>query len=166
MFKKITAITVLSAAIVVTAAPALAQGPPGSQGPPRGLGRGAPVKAEPCDRQCLIGMIDQYLEALMKHDSSGLPLARNVKFTEDTRREYRAFQSPFSKSDIKTGEAAFLALEHEGENLLQYWGTEKFPYWGTTPDGRDLTSLGYRAATRSLGMKKVFESISFLRRVQ
>jgi hypothetical protein len=36
-----------------------------------------------CDRACLTGFIDQYLAALVAHDPSKLPLAKNVKFTED-----------------------------------------------------------------------------------
>ena len=37
-----------------------------------------------CDRDCLRGMIDQYLAALLRHEETGLPLAANVKFTENT----------------------------------------------------------------------------------
>ncbi|HUJ82428.1 MAG TPA: hypothetical protein VLW83_11135 [Candidatus Acidoferrales bacterium] len=36
-----------------------------------------------CDRACLTGMVDQYLVAMVAHDPSKLPLARDVKFTED-----------------------------------------------------------------------------------
>lgn len=36
-----------------------------------------------CDRTCLNGFIDQYLAALVAHDPSRLPLARDVKFTEN-----------------------------------------------------------------------------------
>jgi hypothetical protein len=36
-----------------------------------------------CDRACLNGYVDQYLAALVAHDPSRLPLARQVKFTED-----------------------------------------------------------------------------------
>lgn len=36
-----------------------------------------------CDRACLDGFVDQYLNALVAHDPSKLPLAKNVKFTED-----------------------------------------------------------------------------------
>jgi hypothetical protein len=38
---------------------------------------------ENCDRACLNGFVDQYLSALVAHDPSRLPLAKNVKFTED-----------------------------------------------------------------------------------
>ncbi|HXX44262.1 MAG TPA: hypothetical protein VEJ38_06005 [Candidatus Acidoferrales bacterium] len=36
-----------------------------------------------CDRACLTGMIDQYLAAMVAHDPSKLPLAKDVRFTED-----------------------------------------------------------------------------------
>ncbi|HTR48160.1 MAG TPA: hypothetical protein VMM16_12315 [Verrucomicrobiae bacterium] len=36
-----------------------------------------------CDRACLNGIVDQYLAAMVAHDPSHLPLAKNVKFTED-----------------------------------------------------------------------------------
>jgi hypothetical protein len=37
-----------------------------------------------CDRPCMIALTDQYLAALVKHDPSGLPLSRGVRFTENT----------------------------------------------------------------------------------
>lgn len=45
--------------------------------------RRAVAAGEPCDRACLTGLVDQYLAAMVAHDSSRLPLAPNVKFTED-----------------------------------------------------------------------------------
>ncbi|HEY4214009.1 MAG TPA: hypothetical protein VGM84_21220 [Steroidobacteraceae bacterium] len=39
-----------------------------------------------CDRPCMTGMLDRYLAALVRHDPSGLPLNRDVKFTENTAR--------------------------------------------------------------------------------
>jgi hypothetical protein len=36
-----------------------------------------------CDRACLEGLVDQYLAAMVAHDRSRLPLAKDVKFTED-----------------------------------------------------------------------------------
>jgi hypothetical protein len=36
-----------------------------------------------CDRACLNGFVNQYLAALVAHDPSRLPLAREVKFTEN-----------------------------------------------------------------------------------
>jgi len=42
--------------------------------------------APPCDRACLTGFVDRYFEALVRHDPAGLPLNRDVKFTENTAR--------------------------------------------------------------------------------
>jgi hypothetical protein len=39
-----------------------------------------------CDRACLNGFMDQYLEALLAHDPYSLPLTHDVKFTENTIR--------------------------------------------------------------------------------
>jgi hypothetical protein len=40
--------------------------------------------ANPCDRACMTGLVDQYLAAMVKHDPSGLPLAKGVRYTENT----------------------------------------------------------------------------------
>ncbi len=42
-----------------------------------------PAAAAPCDRACLKSMIDQYVSALIAHDPSHLPVAADVKFTEN-----------------------------------------------------------------------------------
>src|SRR5687768_7611462 len=39
-----------------------------------------------CDRACMTGIADRYLAALVRHDPAGLPLNRDVKFTENTAR--------------------------------------------------------------------------------
>ena len=44
---------------------------------------GATASGNSCDRACLNGVVDQYLAAMVAHDSSHLPLAKTVKFTED-----------------------------------------------------------------------------------
>ena len=41
-------------------------------------------KSTPCDRVCLEGIADQYLEAMVEHDASKAPFADNVIFTENT----------------------------------------------------------------------------------
>jgi hypothetical protein len=45
---------------------------------------GSDTAATACDYACLTGFVDQYLTALAAHDPSKLPLAANVKFTENT----------------------------------------------------------------------------------
>jgi hypothetical protein len=37
-----------------------------------------------CDRECLRGFITQYLDALVAHNPSTLPLSAKVRFTEDS----------------------------------------------------------------------------------
>src|SRR3984885_14409380 len=39
--------------------------------------------AKGCDRACLQGFVDSYLDAMAKHDPSKLPVAASVKFTEN-----------------------------------------------------------------------------------
>jgi hypothetical protein len=39
--------------------------------------------ADPCDRACLEGFVDLYLDALVEHDSSKLPLTQNARYTEN-----------------------------------------------------------------------------------
>jgi hypothetical protein len=51
----------------------------GDPGTPTTLAPGA----GDCDRACLKGALDQYLDALLAHDPARLPLAPGVRFTED-----------------------------------------------------------------------------------
>jgi len=37
-----------------------------------------------CDRTCMTNLVDRYLAAMVKHDPSGLPLAKGVRYTENT----------------------------------------------------------------------------------
>jgi len=41
--------------------------------------------AQACDRACLTGLMTQFIDALVAHDPSGLPLADPVRYTEDSR---------------------------------------------------------------------------------
>lgn len=42
------------------------------------------VHAQTCDRECLRGLITQYLDAMVAHNPATLPLSDKVRFTEDT----------------------------------------------------------------------------------
>jgi hypothetical protein len=42
--------------------------------------------AQKCDRACLDGFIDKYLDAMMAHDTKQLPTAKNIKFTENGQK--------------------------------------------------------------------------------
>jgi hypothetical protein len=43
----------------------------------------ASAQTGPCDRACLEGYVDNYLDAVIAHNPKLLPLSRNVKFTEN-----------------------------------------------------------------------------------
>src|SRR5688572_4738709 len=45
----------------------------------------ATVLAQQCDRACLTGMMTPFINALVAHDASKLPLAENARYTEDSR---------------------------------------------------------------------------------
>jgi hypothetical protein len=45
----------------------------------------AAAGAAACDRECLNGIMDKYLPALVRHDPSGLPLAANLKASENAK---------------------------------------------------------------------------------
>lgn len=42
-----------------------------------------PVNPPPCDRACLAGVMNNYLNALVRRDPAALPMTRNVKYTEN-----------------------------------------------------------------------------------
>lgn len=81
-----------------------------------------------CDRACLESFADQYLDALVAHDPSQIPLANNVKFTEngqvlevgdalwatasDIPTDYKIYIT-----DPKTGQAGFSGLMKENGKL-------------------------------------------------
>jgi hypothetical protein len=44
----------------------------------------AAQQSAPCDRQCLVDLMQQYLAAMVKHDPKAVPFASNVKFVENT----------------------------------------------------------------------------------
>jgi len=42
------------------------------------------LRAQTCDRECLVAMMKNYLAALVKHDTKAVPFDSDVKFTENT----------------------------------------------------------------------------------
>jgi len=76
-----------------------------------------------CDRACLEGFVDRYLDAVIAHDPKLLPVSRNVKFTENGVRlevgdahwktvtakgKYRIFVT-----DVEAGQVAFIGNVRE-----------------------------------------------------
>jgi hypothetical protein len=86
--------------------------------------------APPCNRACMTGLVDRYLAALVKHDASGLPLNRDVKFTENDARIkvgteglwVGASELPtgfkFYAVDVGAGQVAFYGVMKERDKPL------------------------------------------------
>src|SRR5262245_53750091 len=85
--------------------------------------RGAQGGSGACDRACLESLVDKYLDAVIAHDPKQLPLARDVKFTENGVRlevgdahwktvtgkgAYRLFVT-----DAEAGQVAFIGTIRE-----------------------------------------------------
>ena len=60
----------------------------------------ADSKGATCDRDCLRGFVTEYLNAMVAHKPSDLPLADNVRFTEDTV-EMKLGESPLWKNAVR-----------------------------------------------------------------
>lgn len=83
------------------------------------------ASAATCDRECLGGFVTQYLNAMLTHSPSSLPLASNVRFTEDTVT-MKVGDSPLWRNisrlrpyrldilDVKQGVAASQVVAEEG----------------------------------------------------
>ncbi len=56
---------------------------PGTQAAAQAPGADSAVIDRSCDRDCLIGFVDTYLDGLINRDPSRVPFARDVKFTEN-----------------------------------------------------------------------------------
>jgi hypothetical protein len=72
----------------------------------------APAAAENCDRACLTGLLTQYVDALVARDHSKLPLAENVRFTEDSKA-------------LKLGEGLWQTATTKGTFRHDYLDTKK-----------------------------------------
>jgi hypothetical protein len=83
----------------------------------------------PCDRVCLKGFVDDYLDALSDRDPSGLPVAADLKYTENGRvlelgdGFWKTAGAPLAYRDYvidpDSGGAAALTALHEYEGIAQ-----------------------------------------------
>lgn len=81
------------------------------------------ASSQSCERACLEGFVDQYLDALLAHDPGRLPVTRDVKFTENGQQLelgdglWRTFTGKGSYRmvvpDTATGHVAFLGSIRE-----------------------------------------------------
>ena len=94
------------------------------------IGIASPALAQDCDRNCLTGLMTQFIDALVAHDPSGLPLADNARYTEDSRNarlgegiwQSITANGGFRQDYIDTRKqvAASHVLLHEGETQVLY----------------------------------------------
>src|ERR1044071_6598114 len=73
---------------------------------------GGATAAQTCDRACLNGLITQYVDALVAHDSSKLPLGENARFVEDSKA-------------VKLGEGLWKTATAKGQFRQDYLDTKK-----------------------------------------
>jgi hypothetical protein len=86
-------------------------------------------RAASCDRACLEGFVDRFLDAFIQHDPARLPLASDVKFTENGQRlalgdgswrsmvgkgTYRLFVT-----DPPAGQVAFIGTLREENTMIK-----------------------------------------------
>ena len=69
--------------LIAAAAAAFALHAPAMAAPGPAAGAGPPGPTH-CPRACMEKLADDYLQALARHDPSGLPLSKGVRFTENT----------------------------------------------------------------------------------
>jgi hypothetical protein len=68
---------------------------------------GSAAQAAECNRECLRGMITKYVDAIVAHNPQSLPLAENVRFTEDSR-------------ELKLGDGAWKTVTRAGTFRQDY----------------------------------------------
>lgn len=73
---------------------------------------GTAAAADHCDRACLTGLLTQTVDALVAHDTAKLPLAENVRVTEDSKA-------------IKLGEGIGKTVTGKGTFRYDYLDTKK-----------------------------------------
>jgi hypothetical protein len=70
------------------------------------------AQAADCDRACLKNMITKYVDAMVAHDPSRLPLATNMRFTEDSQ-------------ELKLGEGLWKTVTKKGDFRQDYIDLKK-----------------------------------------
>ncbi len=110
-----------------------------------GLLAGGGASAQPaaiapptCERQCLIGFVDRYLDALVAHDPRGLPLIRDVKYTENG-------------ATLQLGDGLWGTVERRGDYKLYFVDpeTQEAGFTGTLIESGRQVIVGLRLHIQS-----------------
>jgi len=120
-----------------------------------------------CDRACLEGFVDRYLDALVKHDPSTVPLAPNARFTENGQRLaigdalWRSMKSKGTYrlfvTDVDAGQVAFIGTVNE-ENADPALGTPALIALRLRVAGNQITEIE-QAVIRNVDAAKRVETL-------
>jgi hypothetical protein len=117
------------------------------------LGTSAARAAEPsCGRECLTGLMDQYLAALAAHDPSRLPTAPGVRFTENTNR-------------MALGDGLWQTIDGLGtfKFYIEDPATEQVAFYGTVRENGLTALLNVRLKARN---RRITEAETYVVRQQ
>ena len=91
-----------------------------------------------CERQCLIGFVDRYLDALVAHDPRSLPVARDVKYTENG-------------ATLQLGDGIWGTVEKRGDYKLYFVDpeTQEAGFTGTMIESGRQVIVGLRLHIQS-----------------
>jgi hypothetical protein len=110
-----------------------------------GLLGGSPALAQPatitpptCERACLQGFVDRYLDALVAHDPSRLPLVKDVKYTENG-------------ATLQLGDGLWGTAEKRGDYKLYFVDpeTQEAGFFGTMIESGRQVIVGLRLHIQS-----------------
>jgi hypothetical protein len=123
---------------IVRAAALLVGGLSLASGPASAAGGGA------CDRDCLKGLMDEYLAALVAHDPSRLHTAPDAKFTENTNR-------------MALGDGLWQTIDGLGtfKLYIEDPATRQVAFYGTVKENGVTALLGVRLKERSRRLSEI-----------
>jgi hypothetical protein len=113
-----------------------------------------PAGAQDCDRGCLEGLMNRFLDGLLAHDTMGLPLAPNLRYTENGQDialgdglwqtyskhpDYKLFVA-----DPAAGQLALLSVIEEG-------ATPVITHFRMKAENRQITEMEVLLARGSMG---------------
>ena len=98
----------------------------------------AAIAPPTCERQCLIGFVDRYLDALVAHDPRSLPVVRDVKYTENG-------------ATLQLGDGLWGTVEKRGDYKLYFVDpeTQEAGFTGTMIESGRQVIVGLRLHIQS-----------------
>ena len=122
-----------------------------------------PAAAPACDRACLAGLMEHYVDALPTHSAKGLPIARDVKFTEQAARIPVGDGLWVGATEAPTTFKIILADPHQGPGLyllgLLIVALYAPLYWWRAWQDRRRAASGRLVTTPAAAVTRNFRSI-------